>query len=405
MSSDEHGERVPGPGRPARRGQRDVDGLLDQHPLLVLDLELGLPGRQRLVDGAPGLADALAGVLAGLRRQRADLAVGQRQRRPVAGVVDADLLEARQVLRPRDGRKGLVAHLLDLVSPQGRDLDGVVGRVGAGHAPQSRKAGPAPANRLLARRDLRSARARPRFHASQSSSDATRVGENLGAQGLGQRHQGRVRRRRRGSPGSPGRSCRSPRSARCSGWAIQASGLIAAMPSSPSTPVTSANRGTQVPQRTSARERHGEHDDAQPALEDVDHQPGLGEAVGLLVEVHPVQRRDDDDQGQRAEQAERDAHPEASAGSGPARREAAQTTRSISRVATVSWPKPWCTYSAYVRPGGPLHVVVTAEQHRRLRGDEHREHRSTSSTGTSHSKRCAAAEARAAGDGRDVRAG
>ena len=103
------------------------------------DLELGLPGGQRLVDRSPGLAHALAGLLAGLRRQRADLAVGERQRRAVAGVVDAHLLELGQVGGPRDGRKGLVAHLLDLVSPQGRDLDGVVGRVGAGHAPQSRK--------------------------------------------------------------------------------------------------------------------------------------------------------------------------------------------------------------------------------------------------------------------------
>ena len=82
----------------------------------MLGLELGLPGGERLVDGSPGLADALAGILAGLRRQRADLAVGQRQRRPVAGVVDAHLLELGQVPGPRDGRKGLVAHLLDLVS-------------------------------------------------------------------------------------------------------------------------------------------------------------------------------------------------------------------------------------------------------------------------------------------------
>ncbi len=69
-------------------GQRDVDGLLDQHPLLVLGLEHLLAGGERLVDLAAGLADALAGVLAGLRRQRADLAVGERERRTVAGVLD-----------------------------------------------------------------------------------------------------------------------------------------------------------------------------------------------------------------------------------------------------------------------------------------------------------------------------
>ena len=68
------------PRRRARRGQGDVDGLLDQHPLLVLGLEDGLPGGERLVDRAAGLADALAGVLAGLRRQRADLAVGEGER-------------------------------------------------------------------------------------------------------------------------------------------------------------------------------------------------------------------------------------------------------------------------------------------------------------------------------------
>ena len=77
-------------------GQGDVDGLLDEHPLLGLDLELGLALRERLVDRAAGLADPLAGVLARLRRQRADLAVGERERRAVAGVLGADPLEARR---------------------------------------------------------------------------------------------------------------------------------------------------------------------------------------------------------------------------------------------------------------------------------------------------------------------
>ena len=43
------GERVPGARGDAVDGQGDVDGLLDQHPLLVLGLELGLPLRR-----APG---------------------------------------------------------------------------------------------------------------------------------------------------------------------------------------------------------------------------------------------------------------------------------------------------------------------------------------------------------------
>ena len=74
------------PRRRAVGRQGDVDGLLDQHPLLVLGLEHGLPLGERLVDRAAGLADPLAGLLAGLRRQRADLAVGQGQRRAVARV-------------------------------------------------------------------------------------------------------------------------------------------------------------------------------------------------------------------------------------------------------------------------------------------------------------------------------
>jgi hypothetical protein len=74
------GERVPGAARGAVDRQGDVDGLFGQHPLLVLRLEHHLAGGQRLVHRAPCLADPLAGVLAGLRWQRADLPVGQGER-------------------------------------------------------------------------------------------------------------------------------------------------------------------------------------------------------------------------------------------------------------------------------------------------------------------------------------
>ena len=88
---------------------------------------------ERLLDGAAGLADALAGLLARLRRQRADLAVGQRQRRPVAGVVDPDLLERLEVGGGRDrGQRG-VARGLDLLGLQGSHLHGVEVGVGSGH--------------------------------------------------------------------------------------------------------------------------------------------------------------------------------------------------------------------------------------------------------------------------------
>ncbi len=237
--------------RPAAgRRQGDVDGLLDEHPLLGLGLEVGLAGGERLVDLPPGLADPLAGLLAGLGRQRTDLAVGERQRRPVTRVVDAHLLERRQVAGRRDRGKGLLAHLLDLVGAQRRDLDGVVRRVGAGHAPQSRNRPPRPGEPVSRRRDTRSARDRPRFHPSQSSSGSGPAGQRLAAERLGQAATGRAAASsdsvaRKSESSLPVCSYRSMLR-----WAIQASGLIAAMPSSPTTPVTSANRATQAPQET-----------------------------------------------------------------------------------------------------------------------------------------------------------
>ena len=126
------------PRRRAGRRQGDVDGLLDQHPLLVLGLEDGLPGGERLVDRAAGLADALAGVLAGLRRQGADLAVGEGERRAVAGVVEPDLLEGVEVGGGGDRGQGRLAHRLDLLGLERGHFDRVVVGVGAGHGSLSR---------------------------------------------------------------------------------------------------------------------------------------------------------------------------------------------------------------------------------------------------------------------------
>ena len=113
--------------------QRDVDGLLDEDPRLVLLLQDDLPGGERLADRAARLADALAGLLAGLRRQRSDLPVGERQRRAVTGVVVAGLLELVQVPGPLDRGERLVAHPLDLLGLERGHLDRVVLGVGAGH--------------------------------------------------------------------------------------------------------------------------------------------------------------------------------------------------------------------------------------------------------------------------------
>ena len=82
-------ERVAGTGRTSVPRQRDVDGLVDEHPGVAGRLELGLAGRQGLGHGAARGADPPAGLGPGRRGQRADLAVGQGQRRAVAGVLEA----------------------------------------------------------------------------------------------------------------------------------------------------------------------------------------------------------------------------------------------------------------------------------------------------------------------------
>ena len=65
------------PSSTPQRRDGDVDALLDEDALVALGLELGLASRQGLPDAAPGLADALAGLGLGARRQRTDLAVGE----------------------------------------------------------------------------------------------------------------------------------------------------------------------------------------------------------------------------------------------------------------------------------------------------------------------------------------
>ena len=100
-----------------------------------------VPLGERLADRAAGLADALAGLLARLRRQGADLAVGQRQRRPVAGVVEAGLLERRRGRAAAAIAASASSRIaVDLLRLERGDLDRVVLGVRARHGSLSRSA-------------------------------------------------------------------------------------------------------------------------------------------------------------------------------------------------------------------------------------------------------------------------
>ena len=104
--------------------------------------------RERLLHGPARLADALAGLLARLRRQRPDLAVGQGQRRPVAGVLDPDLLQRLEVGGARDRGERGVARGLDLLGLQRGHLHGVEVGVRSGHVGESRNRRARPSERV-----------------------------------------------------------------------------------------------------------------------------------------------------------------------------------------------------------------------------------------------------------------
>jgi hypothetical protein len=60
-----------------QRGHGDVDALVDEDALVAFGLELALASRQRLADPPARLADTLAGLGLGARRQGTDLTVGE----------------------------------------------------------------------------------------------------------------------------------------------------------------------------------------------------------------------------------------------------------------------------------------------------------------------------------------
>ena len=89
----QRGQRVACAGPAPARRRRDVHGLFDEDPRVVLGFELGRAVRERLVDASPRGAHEFAGGGLLVFGERADLTVGEAQRGLFAGVREAHGLE------------------------------------------------------------------------------------------------------------------------------------------------------------------------------------------------------------------------------------------------------------------------------------------------------------------------
>src|SRR5215212_2813352 len=74
----QRGNGIDGTERLGLDWERDIDSLLYQDAGYLCGLQLLLTRSERLVDHAASPAHAYAGILSGLRRQRADLPIGER---------------------------------------------------------------------------------------------------------------------------------------------------------------------------------------------------------------------------------------------------------------------------------------------------------------------------------------
>ena len=113
--------------------QRDVDPLLGQHPRVPLGLQLGQPRGVGRGDRLAGGVDPLAGVAAGGRGQRAELAAGQQHRRAVAEVRRPDGGQRLQVAGRRERLLRRGHRVVEGLRRERGDLLGVVGIIGARH--------------------------------------------------------------------------------------------------------------------------------------------------------------------------------------------------------------------------------------------------------------------------------
>ncbi len=92
--------------------ERDVGGLVDQHPRVAFRFQFLLPRGEGGPDRGARGADALARLGAGGRRQRPDLGVGQRDRRPVAGMGQPGRLQLIEARGAGHGGQRIVDHAL-----------------------------------------------------------------------------------------------------------------------------------------------------------------------------------------------------------------------------------------------------------------------------------------------------
>ena len=149
--------------------------------------------------------------------------------------------------------------------------------------------------------------------------------------------------------------------------AISRSGLSTASPSSIATPAPTTARGSQPPfsrpAQPAAGDEHQQEDQPEPQLAGRDQQPQPGEAVRVLVDLHPVQRRGDDDQREHGERPEH----------GPQRPAGRRRSRGAPRGRRPrspqgqhgdgeELPEAAAGVLGVGQPGGAQHVVVAAEQ-------------------------------------------
>ena len=129
----QRGDRVNRSDRLGLNGQSDINALFDKGASQLGGLDLLLACLECFIDPAASLADPTANLSAGLGRQRADLPVGESDRRAIAGVCKSGLLELGSPRSPPQMPPEHPPPSPRCFGVQRRDLNGVVVGVRPGH--------------------------------------------------------------------------------------------------------------------------------------------------------------------------------------------------------------------------------------------------------------------------------